>query len=597
MKTVVCWFGGWGRKMIKWYTQLLVPKPPGHTTSDGTHGDTDVGFLPLLIIVVTLFAYWPTRDFDYVRWDEQLYVMENPFLTDPNGLWKGWITIEKTERQYYPLLLTTFWIEYQLWGENPAGYHAVNLWFHLCNNVLVLFLLMALGASRWVAGAGALLFSLHPIQVESVAWVAELKNLQSGFFYLCAMMIYLKMRAPRTVLSLGQERGSSRTVEYSWNGKGGVAYGVVIFFYLCALLSKTSSVTLPLSLFLIDWLREGESRRWWVGSLWRVGPMLAMGIIPGLISVSLEAGPAPEAIPPLGLRLLIASAAIWFYLYKLVWPVTLVPIYPRWEVAADQWWLWAAGIGLGAVLLFLWYRRRQVDRLVVWGFGHFVASLSPLLGIIPFGYLDHSFVADHFTYLATIGFFLAVVMLAGRLYEGIWKRAGSLLLRRSIATLAAGVILVSMVGLTRQQITIWQNPLSFWSYVTAENPRSSTARNNLGNAYWRLDQRDEAVEHYRQAVQIKPNSSTAHHNIGLFLYEQGHVEEAIEEYREAIFYQPRFWLAHANLAVALAELGQYNAALQSAETALELARERGRTGDAADIETLITELSSHSGSG
>jgi len=572
------------RKMTEWFDR-------GFSQQEG------VGFLPFVIIVATLVAYWPVREHGFVRWDEQLYVMENPFLTDPDGLRKSWTTLEKTERQYYPLLLTTYWLQYQLWGDNPAGYHAVNLWFHLCNSVLVLFLLRVLGTGRWVAGVGALLFALHPIQAESVAWVAELKNLQSGFFYLAAFLFYWLHRAHHPVAYDVSGGRVVRTPATGGAAQGWAAYGAVLFFYACALLSKTSTVTLPLSLFLFDWLlasRAGSRRhpQWWRGSLARVVPMLAMGIIPSLIAVSLEDGPAPEAIPPLGLRPLIAAAAIWFYVGKLVLPITLVPIYPRWEVGAGQWWLWAAAAGLAVTLMVVWHWRDRLGGLVLWGLGHFVASLSPLLGFIPFGYLDHSFVADHFTYIASIGFFLVVAVFAERICQGIPAAFGSQPARRWIMTGVVCALLVGLAGLTRSQARVWRDPITFWSYVASENPRSSNVHNNLGNAYLRNDNLEEAQVHYGQALRIQPNSSIAHHNLGLALSKQGHLDEAIEEYRQAIYYQPRYWLAHANLALAYAQQGRFDEAAISAERARESAIARGQTDAAAELEGLIKQYRS-----
>jgi len=529
----------------------------------------DAGLLPLLLIVAALVAYWPALGNGFVQWDDQLYVTENPFLTDSNGLWKGWTTLRETERQYYPLLLTTFWIEHRLWGDNPSGYHAVNIWFHAANGVLVLFLLTALGASRWTAGVAACLFALHPIQVESVAWVAELKNLQEGFFYLAAFLLYLYHRSAAV-------RGSSM--------KGRAAYGGVLFFYACALLSKTAAITLPLSLFLADWLLVApRDRHWWKGSLARVAPMVLMGIAPSLITISLEEGPAPSAIPSLMLRPLVASAALWFYLGKLTAPFALTPIYPRWDLSALRSWLLLAAALCGVLILF-WRFRSRVPRLAAWGMGHFVVTLLPVLGLVPFGYLDHSFVANHFVYLAAIGFFVAVAVGAERAAGGMMERGRP---ARWLVMGVMGVILVGYTGLIRAQLPVWRNQMTFWSYLAEANPGSDTVHNNLGNAYLRQNQLDEAADHYRIALRIKPNSSLSHMNLGLVLQKRGRLDEAIAQYRLAINFQPRSWLAHDHLSLAYAEAGQFSEAVCEMEQAIELAGARGRTRDVADMEALL----------
>ncbi len=537
----------------------------------------DVGLLPLLLIVLTLIAYWPVREQGFVRWDEQLYVTENPFLLESDGLWKAWTTTRETERQYAPLLLTTFWIQHRLWGYQPAGYHAVNLWFHLSNGVLVLFLLAALGASRWVAGAGALLFALHPIQVESVAWVAELKNLQMGFFYLAAFLCYLYHRSAVPPAASGQGPFVIR-----WTGWGWAAYGAVLILYACALLSKVAAVTLPLSLFLADWLLAApRDRSWWRGSLARVAPMLLMGIAPGIIAIGLESGPEPASIPAMVLRPFIASAAIWFYLGKLLAPISLVPIYPRWDLSAIRFWLLLAAVAMGVVAMLLWRWRRRVPPLAAWGMGHFVVTLLPVLGFVPFGYLDHSFVADHFVYLAGIGVFLAAMVALERLVKGDpmrqWMAAGALC-----------IVLAGSVVLIRAQLPIWRDPLAFWGYLAIHNSQSTTVHNNLGNAYLRNNQLKEAADHYRMALSIKPNSGLAHMNLGLVFQQQGRVADAIDEYLRAIKSQPSDWLAHYNLALAYVDAGRQAEAVRAADEAIVLARRVGRNPEADKIEAWVS---------
>ncbi|MBI3620658.1 MAG: tetratricopeptide repeat protein [Nitrospirae bacterium] len=530
-----------------------------------------VGLLPLLLIVLTLVAYWPVREQGFVRWDEQLYVTENPFLVEPDGLWKAWTTTRETERQYAPLVLTTFWIQHRLWGYQPAGYHAVNLWFHLSNGVLVLFLLAALGAGRWVAGAGALLFALHPIQVESVAWVAELKNLQMGFFYLAAFLLYLVHRSA-VVPAAGQGPFVMR-----WAGWGWAAYGGVLLLYACALLSKVAAVTLPLSLFLADWLLVApRDRRWWRGSLARIAPMLVMGIAPSAIAIGLEQGPDPASIPVMALRPFIASAAIWFYLGKLMAPFSLIPIYPRWDLSVMRFWLLLAFVGLGGVFIVLWRWRRRMPPLALWGMGHFAVTLLPVLGLVPFGYLDHSFVANHFVYLACIGMFVAIAVTVERFVKGDP-------MRRWMAIGVLCIVLAGFVVLIRAQLPVWRDPLSFWGYLAMHNPRSETVHNNLGNAYFRGNRLEEAADHYRMALRINPDSGLAHMNLGLVFQQQGRVAAAIDEYLQSIRSQPSDWLSHYNLAQAYVDAGRQTDAIREADEAIALARRVGRNPEADTI--------------
>lgn len=360
-----------------------------------------------------------------------------------------------------------------------------------------------------------------------------------------------------------------------------------MFLYACALLSKTAAITLPLSLLLADWLLVApRDRHWWTGSLVRVAPMVLMGIAPSLITISLEEGPAPDVIPPMALRPFVASADIWFYLGKLAAPFSLTPIYPRWDLSAIRFWLFLAAIGVGGVVVLCWHWRRRLPRLALWGIGHFAATLLPVLGFVPFGYLDHSFVADHFVYLAAIGVFVAAAvglerMAAGATGGTAGKTAGQGAGRRWWATVLVCLVVAGYVGLIRAQIPIWHDPLTFWRYLAAANPRSDTVHNNLGNAYLRQERLDEAAEQYRIVLQLKPYSSLGHMNLGLVLEQRGDVQQAIDEYRSAIDSQPTNWLAHYNLAIALERRGQLEEAVREVERAKALAKARGRT-DAVD---------------
>ena len=436
----------------------------------------------------------------------------------------------------------------------------------------------------------ALLFALHPIQVESVAWVVELKNLQSGFFALAAFLCYLRHRTIAVRPAVDDRDGNRLMKGLTKEGalQGWSMYGFCVFFYACALLSKTSVMTLPFSLFLADWLLANRAQQPWLwGSLARVAPMLAVGILMGLITISVEKGLAPEDLPPLGLRPLIASAAMWFYVGKLLLPVDLVPIYPRWEVSYDQWWLWVAMVGSGLTLVGLWAWRQQVPGLLLWGIGHFVVSLSPALGFIPFGYLEHAFVADHFTYVASIGFFLVLAVALQRGVEHIRGAAAMRCIQRWLGVGATCIVIVGLVGMTRAQVTIWHDPLTFWSYVVEENPRSASAHNNLGSAYLLNNHLGDAETHYRQALRLRPNSSSVHYGLGLIFSRQGRLEEAIQAYRQAIFYQPLNWKALASLALTYGQLGQLDDAIKWGEVAVTMATARGRRDAVVEINAML----------
>ena len=448
----------------------------------------------------------------FVNWDDDIYVVANDVIRSPTGLRQIWSTTEMPEHfPNYPLVFTSYWMEYRLWGESPAGYHATNVLLHAANTALVFALALMLGASPWVAGVTAALFGLHPLQVESVVWVTERKNVLSAFFALLAMLAYLQHR---------------RTDRWWW-------YAVTVLAFALALLSKTAVATLPLSMLLADRLQSG---RWTLSSLSRIVPLLLLAAIAGLSTLHIENLPLTV---PLVARPLLAAGALCFYAGMLLVPWNLMPIYPRWDVslAALRWWLPLIGLFIvGAA-----GRRWALHWRIRWGVGHFVCLLLPVLGLRPFGFNEYSFVADHHVYLASIGFFLALAEALGQLHAA----------RGRIVTLLVGLALACLLGVTEQQIVTWRDSVTLWSEVLARNPAAPVAHNNLGLALIERGDLDNAAEHLRQALAVAPNDPEAHTNLGLIFYRQGQLEAAEEHCRRALATRPGDPEFHKNLALVL----------------------------------------------
>jgi hypothetical protein len=316
--------------------------------------------LGLLLVVATLLAYQPAWQAGFI-WDDDEYVTDNPLLTAPDGLKRIWFSLDSPS-QYFPLTYTVFRIERSLWGLNPAGFHWVNILLHAANALLVWRLLRRLSVpGAWLAAA---IFALHPVQVESVAWITELKNVLSLFFFLLAMRAWVEFVEDRP--------------KPLWR-----FYALALMSCALALFSKTTACTLPAALLLVLWLKGKPIDRF---RLAQMIPFLAMGAGMGLVTVWWERyHQGTQGVRfSYGLveRLLIASHAVWFYLGKLVWPVNLIFSYPRWTInAADPLaygWL-AAGLGLG---IAIYVARRSAGRGVEVAALFYVTTLGPLLGFI-----------------------------------------------------------------------------------------------------------------------------------------------------------------------------------------------------------------------
>ena len=336
-----------------------------------------------LLVGVVLLAYVPVLQAGFI-WDDDLHLTNNPCVVGPLGFAGIWTTTEAT---YYPLVLTTFWVEHALWGLAPMPYHLVNVLVHAACAILLWLVLARLRVpGAWL---GAALWALHPVQVESVAWVTELKNTQSGLFYLLAILFFLKWQESR---ALAAHRG------------GRAHFALAIVFAVAAILSKSSTVMLPVVLGLCWWWEEG---RW----NWRnVAPLTPFFLVSAAASgwtiweQQFHAGAiGAEWAQTWPQRLIIAGRDVWFYLGKLIWPHPLIFIYPRWQIDAFQPLAYLPVLASIGALFFMWRRRNSWGRPLVFAFAYFVVSLFPLLGFFNVYYFRFSFVADHFQYLASIG--------------------------------------------------------------------------------------------------------------------------------------------------------------------------------------------------
>jgi tetratricopeptide (TPR) repeat protein len=394
-------------------------------------------------------------------------VTANPTLRTWGGLGDIWLRPTATP-QYYPLVHTTYWLEYRLWGLHPAGYHAVNVGLHFLTSVVLWRILALLGVpGAWL---GAALFAVHPVGVESVAWVTERKNTLSGLFAAVAVWQWLQWRfAPPTDdprAAAGTDAASRRK-----------AYGLATAAFAAAMLSKTVSITLVGVLPVIAWWKRGRLER---PDLVSMLPWLAIGLPLALLTVWMEkthvgAVGAAFALTPAE-RILVAGRAICFYAGKLLWPHPLLFFYERWELDAAAPWQWAFPAAVGAVAGTLWLARSRTGRGPLAVLLLFAGLLFPALGFFDVYPFQFSYVADHFQYHAAAAFLAGVAAGFALLFSAESAPAG---LRRVSLPLAAAVLL-GLAGLSARQCTFYKDEATLYGHVLAHVPTSWCALNNLG---------------------------------------------------------------------------------------------------------------------
>ena len=506
-------------------------------------------------------SYLPAMLWGGFVWDDHACVTVDP-VREVSGLWQIWFSPSalKGEGHYWPLVYTTFWLEHKLWGFNPAGYHIVNVLLHAANTLLVWHLLRRLAVpGAWMVAA---VFAVHPLHVESVAWVIERKDVLSGLFYLAAALVWTRyVEQPRPQ-----------------------RYAGALVLYAAGLLSKSIAITLPAALLLGHWWKQGRVTS---TDLLRLVPFCAVGLVitVGDLSFyrSLDAKALGDLDYSLTERTLIAARALWFYAGKLLWPSGLAVIYPLWNIRVADPLAWGYVIAAIALAVALWHFRLQIGRGPLAGALFFAVTLSPVLGFVNYGYMQYALVADRFQYLAGIGVMAVII---GAATTGVrrlpsWGQKGMLGI--------AAVVLVALGLLTWRQASIYRDDETFYRHIIALNPQARGAHLNLGSALYKQERYEEALDIARIAVEqeralaslnpaqlrgmrrqaFQRGLALAHANLGEILNGLGRVEQAEAHLRRAIALNPQARHAQLNLSKVLYKQGQYEAALDAARIAVE----------------------------
>ncbi len=470
-------------------------------------------------------------------WDDDAHLTQNPCIIGPLGFQQIWTTAEAT---YYPLVLTTFWLVHKIAGVNAQVYHVLNVLLHAANAILLWRVLRALHVrAAWL---GAALWALHPVMVQSVAWITETKNTQSCFFYLLSVLFFVKWNTARRW----------------WQ------FALALLFGAAAITSKSSTVVLPAVLALCLWWENG---RWRWRDILALIPFALLSAIASAWTIweqKFHSGAVgDEWAQTAAQRTIIAGRDICFYVAKLAWPDPLVFIYPRWQVDASLWLNYMPVAAVAAALIALWVGRNTRARAVLFAAAYFLIALLPVLGFFDVYFFRYSFVSDHFQYLASIG---PLALAASAMTTSAHSLPAS---RFTIP--AAGAFLLALLGwLTWRQTGIYMDAETLWTATLARNPQCWMAHYELARSFRDQGNFDDAVREYRQGLAIWPGYSEAHYNLASVLLQKGDLDGAIGEYETAVRLKPHDAETHNNLGSSLLLRHDLDRAITEFLTALAL---------------------------
>lgn len=495
------------------------------------------------LVLLVLFFYAPVLQNGFI-WDDDDYVTNNLALRSWQGLVQIW-TKPGVVPQYYPLVHTTYWLEYHLWQLQPAGYHLVNMLLHAVNALLLWWVLRRLRVpGAWLAAA---LFAVHPVHVESVAWVTERKNVLSGALYLLSLLAYLRFSR----LDSSEEKAASPVAPRPWK-----FYALSLFLFGCALLSKSVTCSLPAVVLLLLWWKRGRIA-------WRdaaaLVPFFLLGMASGRLTVWME----KHTVGAMGAdwslsfveRTLIAGRALWFYVYKLLLPLNLSFVYTRWKTDTSAGWQYLFPAAAALVVAALFAFRSRLGRAPLVAALFFCGTLFPALGFIDLYPMQYTFVADHYQYLASLGVLVPLGALLALGYRHMKEES------RTPARVGAGALVAGLGILCWMQEPAYKDLETLWLDTLKKNPESSIAHNNLGNILMRNGQLEQAADEYAQALRFRPNYPLALFNLGRTCQKLGRMDDAVTYLRRGLELKADDDDARLYLADALTAAGKASEAL------------------------------------
>jgi tetratricopeptide (TPR) repeat protein len=484
-----------------------------------------------VLVLAGLWVYSPAYHGDWL-WDDDLLVTHDDDVQSGSlaGLFRIWADPERTD--FFPLTSSLFWLESLLFGMQPTGFHVTSIMLHVASGLLLWRLLTMMKVPG--AWAAALAFTIHPACVESVAWIAETKNTLSLPLCLAACIFWVGQD--------DEEPGPKRQKFYLLS----------LAFFLLGMLAKTSFVAMPVLTLLYAWWKRGTVTR---QDVVRAAPMFLISVVLGIITIRWQSsaiGTQALNVGGVDSRFVTAGLAIVFYLATIVWPVQLLPIYPRWEVDPPKIWQFLPWLLIGGATWWLWKNRHAAAaRHAIFALGFFLLTVAPVLGFIDISYMRISWVADHFLYVPMIGPLTLIVAAAAAWLGGRPER------QRTILTgVAAGVMLLLALNSFLYSIR-WMDEAHLWEYTLARNYGAWAGHSRLGQ--YKLDRGDVdgACEHFQHAARLRPDLSRVHTDLGLALLKRGSLDEAIKSLQAAVQAAPDSVVTRTNLADGLSQVGRY----------------------------------------
>jgi len=492
------------------------------------------------LIAAILVAYAPLRKAQFVNYDDDKLVYQNPKITSLSPAAVKKIFTEDHVGLYHPLVLLSYALEYRFFKLDPAPYHLTNLVLHLLNAGLVFWMILVLSGQPLAAFVTALLFGIHPLHVESVAWVTERKDTLYAFFFLAATVAYLLHRQKRSFFQ----------------------YGLSVVLFICSLLSKPMAVTLPFVLIACDYLTEQKVTK---HDLIQKIPFFAITGLFCLLTVYIHYhSPEVTSRPPFTLwqKFFISSYGFIFYIGKMLLPVKLSCIYPYPEdIYATLPAIFIAAPFIVAVLGAAAFFSARHTKTIIFGFLFYAITVAPVLQFLPAG--GEAVPADRYTYIPLIGLFY----IAGMGCCWLWRRNRPL----QICTAAClGILTVALGYLTFMRGLVWQDSITLWTDVLASRPRAGVAYSNRGSEYFLRGDHERAVSDFTEALRINPQYAEVYNNRGVLYNERGDNDKAIADFTRAITLKPAYAASYDNRGLAYHRKGLLDEALRDFSKAIEL---------------------------
>jgi protein O-mannosyl-transferase len=520
-------------------------------------------FTYFVLILSTLLVFWQVRNFDFVKYDDGLYIYENPHVL--NGLTEDgviWAFTTNHSANWHPLTWLSLMLDCQLFGANPGWMHLMNLILHLANTLLLFAVFRKMTGALWQSAFVAAAFAIHPMHVESVAWIAERKDVLSTLFLLLTLAAYVSyVRRP-----------------------GLVRYVLTVLLFASGLLAKPMLVTLPFLLLLLDYWPLGrfdshqtikassrqkrqsspapDKRRILYRAIIEKIPFIAFSVVSSVITFLVQrSGGAMVGIDVLPLKLKFANAFLSYarYISKMFWPQNLAVFYP-FDVRTIQSWQVVLCALLMIVVSVLAIRFGRKQRYLPVGWFWFVGTLIPVIGLVQVGGQS---LADRYTYISYIGLF---IMIAWGLPELLSKWPQ----RKNALGLSMVIVLTTLGICAHRQVSFWNNSLTLFSHAIEVTQNNYIAHDSIGVAYNSLGRYQDAIESYKQAIKIKPDYADAHYNLGVACGKLGRWQDAVESYKQAIKIKPDYTKAHYNLGISYEGLGRYQDAIEAYKQAIRI---------------------------